>query len=289
MVLENGVNSIFLFCVIEKTGNLTLQGHYDLQGFFCCVIFKISLITIMTDTKEKLDKTKNKEDFKLDLDEMMKAGLHFGHRTSRIHPKMMPYLQGVKNTVHFISLEKTAEKLAEALKFIQELISQGKILLLVGTKIQIKNMVKEMAIDYGLPYVSERWLGGTFTNLGIIKKRVEYFKNLEKQRDSGELEKYTKKERIKISQELKNLEIKFGGIKNLEKLPDAIFILDMKKDYLAAKEAREMGVRVIGISDTNIDPTLADFPIPANDDAISSVKYILDKVKEVIIKAKPKK
>lgn len=232
--------------------------------------------------------TKKKKDFNLDLDEMMKAGLHFGHRTFRIHPKMMPYIQGVRNTVHLINLEKTAEKLAGALKFIQEFISQGKILLLVGTKVQVKNLVKEMAIECGLPYVSERWLGGTFTNFTIIKKRVEYFKNLEKQRETGELEKYTKKERAKINQELGNLEIKFGGIKNLERLPDAIFVLDMKKDYLAAKEAREMGVKVIGISDTNIDPTVADFPIPANDDAISSVKYILDKVKEVILKAKSK-
>jgi len=240
----------------------------------------------MTDSKEKLDKTKKKKDFNLDLDEMMKAGLHFGHRTFRIHPKMMPYVQGVRNTVHLINLEETARKLTEALKFIQEIISEGKVLLLVGTKIQIKNLLKETAIECGLPYVSERWLGGTFTNFGIIRKRIEYFKDLERQRDSGELEKYTKKERAKINQELGKLEIKFGGIKNLEKLPAAIFVLDVKKDYLAAKEARESGVKVVGISDTNIDPTLADFPIPANDDAISSVKYILDKVKEVILKAK---
>jgi len=232
----------------------------------------------MEDTKQN--------NFNLNIDEMMKAGLHFGHRTSRVHPKMEPYLQGVRNTVHIINLEKTKEKLAEALKFIQELISEGKVLLLVGTKVQVKNLVKETAIECGLPYVSERWLGGTFTNFGIIKKRIEYFKNLEKQKESGELEKYTKKERAKINQELEKLEAKFGGIKNLEKLPDAIFVLDMKEDYLATKEAREMGVKVIGISDTNVDPTLADFPIPANDDAISSVKYILDKVKEVIKKAK---
>jgi small subunit ribosomal protein S2 len=232
----------------------------------------------MEDTKQN--------NFNLNIDEMMKAGLHFGHRTSRVHPKMEPYLQGVRNTVHIINLEKTKEKLAEALKFIQELISEGKVLLLVGTKVQVKNLVKETAIECGLPYVSERWLGGTFTNFGIIKKRIEYFKNLEKQKESGELEKYTKKERAKINQELEKLEAKFGGIKNLEKLPDAIFVLDMKKDYLATKEARKMGVKVIGISDTNVDPTLADFPIPANDDAISSVKYILDKVKEVILKVK---
>ena len=232
----------------------------------------------MAEVKEKTKKV----DFKLDTEEMAQAGVHFGHRTSRVHPKMQPYLYGVRNTVHIIDLEKTKEKFEEALKFIQELISENKILLLVGTKIQVKDLVKEIAKDCSLPYVNERWLGGTFTNFEIIKKRIEYFKDLEKKKAAGELEKYTKKERAKIDQELRDLEIKFGGIKNLEKLPDAIFVLDMKKDEAAVKEARMKGVKVIGISDTNVDPTLADYPIPANDDAISSVKYILEKVKEVI-------
>ncbi len=224
--------------------------------------------------------------FKIDPEEMARAGLHFGHRTSKIHPKMKPYLDGVRNTVHIIDLEQTAEKLKEALGFIQELISAGKILLLVGTKIQVKNLVKEMTAECQLPYVTERWLGGTFTNFEVIKKRIEYFKNLEKKKAEGELEKYTKKERAKFDLELKNLELKFGGIKSLERLPDAIFVLDMRKDAAAVKEARQKGIRVIGIADTNVDPTLADFPIPANDDAISSVKYILDRVKEVVKKVK---
>jgi len=220
--------------------------------------------------------------FKIDPEEMAKAGLHFGHRASRVHPKMKPYLYGVRNTIHIISLEKTAEKLKEALKFIQEIISENKILLLVGTKIQLKDLVKDIAKDCNLPYISERWLGGTFTNFETILKRIEYFKELERKKKEGELEKYTKKERAKIDQELENLKIKFEGIKDLTRLPDAIFVLDMKKDKLAVKEARMKGVKVIGISDTNVDPTLADFPIPANDDARLAVKYILEKVKEVI-------
>jgi small subunit ribosomal protein S2 len=227
-----------------------------------------------------------KVDFKIDPEEMTRAGVHFGHRTSRIHPKMKPFLYGVRNTVHIIDLEKTAEKLKEALKFIQELISARKTLLLVGTKIQVKDLVKEVAQDCGLPCVTERWLGGTFTNFEVIKKRIEYFKDLEKKKREGELEKYPKTERAKIDRKLKNLEIKFGGIKNLEKLPDAMFVLDMKKDAAAVKEAKMKGIQVIGLTDTNVDPTLANFPIPANDDAISSVKYILDKVKEAILKAK---
>jgi small subunit ribosomal protein S2 len=227
-----------------------------------------------------------KIEIKLDTEEMAAAGLHFGHRTSRVHPKMAPFLYGVRNSVHIIDLEKTKEKFEEALKFIQELISEKKILLLVGTKIQAKDLVKNVATECGLPYVNERWLGGTFTNFETIKDRIEYFKDLEKKKAEGELEKYTKKEKAKIDQELKDFEFKFGGIKNLERLPDAIFVLDMKKDDLAVKEAGMKGVKVIGISDTNCDPTLADFPIPANDDAIPSLKYILEKVKEAIKNAK---
>lgn len=242
----------------------------------------------MAEKKEKVKKETKKDEFKLNPGEMTEAGLHFGHRTSRINPKMKPYIYGVRNTVHIIDLEKTAEKFKEALKFIKKLILENKTLLLVGTKIQIKDLVKDVAKDCDLPYINERWLGGTFTNFKTIKKRLEYFKDLEAKKKKGELTKYTKKERAKIDEELRNLEIKFGGIKELEKLPDAIFVLDMKKDALAVKEAGRKRIKIIGIADTNVDPTLANYPIPANDDAISSVKYILDKVKDVIMKAKIK-
>jgi len=236
----------------------------------------------MTEAKTKTKKT----DFNLNVEEMAQSGLHFGHKISKIHPKMKPYIYGIRNSVHILDLEKTKEKFEEALKFIQELIKEKKTLLLVGTKIQIKDLVKSIAKDCNLPYVNERWLGGTFTNFETIKKRVEYFKDLEKKKSTGELEKYTKKERAKIDQELKNLEINFGGIRELSKLPDVIFVVDMKKDFLAIKEAKKKDIKVVGIADTNIDPELADYPILANDDAISSVKYILEKVKEVILKAK---
>lgn len=228
------------------------------------------------------------EDFKFDPEEMIRAGLHFGHRTTRLHPKMKPYLLGVRNTVHIIDTKKTAEKLKEALSFLQQLISENKILLFIGTKIQHQELVKNLAEEFGFPYVVERWLGGTFTNFEVIKKRAEYLKEIEKKKESGEWEKYTKKEKRKMEKDYQSMKIKFEGIKNLERLPEAIFVLDMKKDKLAVKEAREKGVKVIAICDTNVDPTLADFPIPANDDAISAVKYILDKVKEVIQKTKKK-
>ncbi|MBZ1345093.1 MAG: 30S ribosomal protein S2 [Candidatus Nealsonbacteria bacterium] len=229
-----------------------------------------------------------KDEFKIDVEEMAQLGIHFGHRTSKTHPKMEPYLFGKKNTVHLIDLEKTKDKLEKALQFIRQLVLEGKTLVFVGTKIQIKELLKNIALECGFPYVNERWLGGTFTNFEIIKKRIEYFKDLEKKKTKEEFEKYTKKERAEIEKELIVLDKKFGGIKNLEKLPEAIFVLDMKKDALSIKEAREKGIKVIGISDTNVDPNLADYPIPANDDAISSVKYILEKVREVILNAKLK-
>lgn len=227
-----------------------------------------------------------KGDFKINADEMLEAGLHFGHRVSRCHPKMKPYIFGVRNTVHIIDLEKTAQKLEEALKLIQELVSEKKILMVVGTKIQAKDLVKKTAEECDLPYVSERWIGGTFTNFEIIKKRVDYFKDLERKKAAGEFEKYTKKEQMKLDKELGDLEIKFGGIKNLEKIPDAVFVLDMKKDKVAIIEARKKGTKIIAVADTNVDPDLADYPIPASDDSIASIKYILEKVKEAVLKAK---
>jgi len=236
----------------------------------------------MPETKEK------KLGFDINTEEMAQAGLHFGHKISKIHPKMIPYLAGVRNTIHIIDLEKIKEKLEEALKFIQQLVLDNKILLIIGTKVQVKSLVEAFAQELALPYVTERWLGGTFTNFEIMKKRIAYFKELEKKKREGELEKYTKWERTKIDEELRDLEIKFGGIKNLQTLPDAILVLDMKKDDLAVKEAAMKGIKIIAISHTNTDPTLADYPIPANDDAMSSVKYILDKIKEIILNTKLK-
>ncbi len=230
-----------------------------------------------------------KDIFNLNTEEMTQASVHFGHRVSKLHPRMKPYISGIKNTVHIIDLEKTVEKFNEALIFIKNLISEGKNLLIVGTKVPSKDLVKKNAEETGLPYVNTRWLGGTFTNFETIFKRVNYFKNLITQKETGDLEKYTKKERMKIDKEIESLRAKFEGIKNMQKLPEAVLVLDMRKDELAAKEARKKGVKIIAVCDTNIDPSLVDYPIPANDDAISSIKYILEKVKEVVLKAKPQK
>jgi len=240
---------------------------------------------------EEKKKTTKKSDFGINVEEMTKAGVYFGHRVSKCHPKMKPYIVGVKGSDHIniIDLEKTKEFLIKALEYIKELSGEGKVLLLVGTKIPTRKLVEEVAKECGLFYVVQRWIGGTITNFKIIRERIDYFKELERKKSQGELEKYTKKERLEIDRELTRLEQKFGGIKDLTKLPDTIFVLDMKQDALAIREARRKGILVIAIADTNVDPSLADYPIPANDDAISSVKYILEKVKEVILENKPKK
>src|SRR3989338_10566232 len=219
----------------------------------------------------------------LNVDKMQIGGLHFGHRVSRLHPKMKPYVSGIKNNVHIIDLEKTGKEFEKALVFIAKLISEGKTILFVGTKIQVKQYVKSNAEISGMPYVIERWLGGTFTNFETIVKRVQYFKELENKKATGGLEKYTKKERSLFDKELEILRKKFEGIKNMTKLPEAVLVLDLKKDLACVREAKIKGIKIIGIVDTNIDPTLADYLILANDDAISSVKYILDKVQEAIL------
>lgn len=231
--------------------------------------------------KEKENKT-----FQIDIEEMAKAGVHFGHRISRMHPKMRPYIYGIKNNIHFIDLEKSAFKLREALEFIKNLVKEGKTLLLIGTKNPAKSLIKEIGEELSLPYVSERWLGGTFTNFEEMKKRINYFKELKEKSQKEEFEKYTKKEKLKMGEKLEKLEMKFGGLRNLEKLPEAIFVCDMKKDKLACKEAKRMGIKIVGIADTNVDPNMADYPIPGNDDALSSLKYILDKVKEAILQGR---
>lgn len=227
-------------------------------------------------------------DVSIDTEEMMGKGLHLGHIISKLHPKMFKNIVGVKNTVHIIDLEKTAKALEQALLFVSELFKDGGSIILVGTKPPLRGLVRETAEDCGIPYVVERWLGGTFTNFKVISNRVKYYKDIEKQKEEGKFESLLKKERIKIDKGLEKLGRKFDGIKNLEKVPEAVFICDISQDQSCFREAKRMGVKVVAIVDTNVDPSLVDYPIPANDDAIPSVQYILEKLKKVIKKSKPK-
>jgi len=229
----------------------------------------------------------SKEDIKLSVEEMEKAGVNFGHKVSKLHPKMKLYVSGMKNGVHIFDLEKTSKEFEKALTFISKIVSEGKSIIFVGTKIQLKAIIKDAAEQCGIPCVTERWLGGTFTNFETIQKRVNYFKDLEKKKETGELEKYTKKERLNFDREIAKLKVKFDGIRNMSKLPEAVFIFGLDKDLTCAKEAKRKGIKIISIVDTNVDPGIVDYPIPANDDAISSVRYILEKVKDAIINSKP--
>lgn len=218
--------------------------------------------------------------------EMLKAGVHFGHQKSKWNPKMKPYIYGVKNNIHIINLAETETKLKEALAFITDLVKKNEIILFVGTKRQAKRVIEETAQKTGMPFVSERWLGGTFTNNKVIVKRLDMFKDTEEKHNKGEFVKYTKKEQLDIKRDIEKLNRKMGGLKAMTKMPRAIFIEDIIEDEIALKEAKNVGIPVIGLVDTNTDPTTVDYPIPANDDAVGSIKYILDAIRDTIIAAK---
>ncbi len=218
--------------------------------------------------------------------EMLKAGVHFGHRTSRWSPKMHSYIHGSKGSVHVINLESTLEKLEEAEALVEHLAHDGKMVLFVGTKPSAKEIVESEAKRCFMPYVINRWLGGTLTNFTSLSKRLKYLDDLEAKRQRGELAKYTKKEQVDFDKELKELLEKFGGIRALTKIPDALFIVDITKETTAVREAKRMKVPVLALVDTNADPTQVSHPIPANDDAVTSVLYIVKRIADAILKGK---
>ena len=209
------------------------------------------------------------------LEEMMKAGIHFGHQKARRNPKMDEYIFTTRKGINIIDLQKTQEKIKEALEFIQAVKKSGKSILFVGTKIQAKDLIREVASATNMPFVSERWLGGTFTNFKVIRTRTRFLVDGEGMLARGEFKKYTKFEQMKKIEELEKMEKRMGGIKNMADLPGAVFAMSIKEDNLAITEAKKMGIPVIAIADTNVDPSFVDFPIPANDDAISALRLIL--------------
>jgi small subunit ribosomal protein S2 len=215
----------------------------------------------------------------LKIEEMAKNGLHLGHRVSKTNPQMKQFIIGVKNSLQIIDLEKTLLKLKEALDFIKSLSAENKTLLLVGTHLAAKKLIQELGKELNLPYVEERWLGGTLTNFNEIRKRIDLFESLEKEKENGGFLNSSKKEKIKKEKNYQSLKKKVGGLKGLKNLPDAVFICSLSENYLAAKEARDKKIKTIAIVDTDSNPTLVDFPIPASDDSVSSLRYILEKVK----------
>ncbi len=221
----------------------------------------------------------------ISLEEMMKAGVHFGHQKSRKNPKMNEYIYTIRKGINIIDLEKTQEKIKEALEFIKSVRKSGKNILFVGTKVQAKKLISEFAEASGVPFVNERWLGGTFTNFKVIRKRARYLVDNEAMLEKGEFKKYTKFEQMKKIEELEKMEKRIGGIKNMTELPAAIFAASVEEDGLAIAEAKKLGIPVIAIVDTNTDPSRIDYPIPANDDAISSLRLILTYIYKTIKEA----
>lgn len=217
-----------------------------------------------------------------EIEEMMKAGVHLGHAKSKNHPAMQPYIFGVRNTISIIDLIKTKEKLSSALGFLKDVASRGGLILLVGTRPAARKIIQEVAGETKMPYFVERWIGGTLTNFKMISKRVEYMETLEREKASGEMEKYTKKERMKREEEIVRLKKNFDGLRTLKRLPDAVFIVDINEDDTAVREARRLKIPVVALCDTNSNIDLVDYPIPSNDDALPAVRYMVGNVGEAI-------
>ncbi len=218
--------------------------------------------------------------------EMLDSALHFGHQTKRWNPKMKSFIYGSKNGIHIIDLDKTALYLDRAMEFIKLMVGQGKSIMLVSTKPQASKLIMDAAKGSSMPYVINKWIPGLITNFSTIKKRIKYFNDLYNSEKSGELEKYTKKEISKFKKELVKLDDAFGGVRDLDKLPQMIFVADVIRDKIVVKEANKMKIPIIAIVDSNADPNGIDYLIPANDDAISSLTYIIKKVEEAILEGK---
>ena len=213
----------------------------------------------------------------VDIKALLEAGVHFGHKTSRWHPKMAPYIHSKRQDSHIIDLTKTVEALDKALPFITSVAASGKQVLFVGTKRQAKDAVRAAAESANQPYVTERWIGGMLTNVATIAAQIKKLKDLERRMDSGDLEKrYNKLEVQRFQEEIDLLNLKYSGIKDLNGKPGAVIVFDTLVDVNAINEAKTLGVPVVGVVDTNANPDLLDYPVPANDDAIKSIQILLD-------------
>ena len=213
----------------------------------------------------------------VDIKALLEAGAHFGHKTSRWHPKMAPYIHSKRQDAHIIDLVKTVEGLEVALPFITKIIASGKQVLFVGTKKQAKDIVKQAAIKVNQPFVTERWIGGMLTNVSTISQQLKKLRDLEKGMDSGDFEKrYNKLELQRFQEEIDELNGKYGGIKDLNGKPGVVIVLDVLTDANAVREAKTLGVPVVAVVDTNVDPTPIDYVIPGNDDALKGISLFLD-------------
>jgi len=214
--------------------------------------------------------------------EMLEAGVQFGHKKSNWNPKMKPYVYGVKGNLYIIDLEKTMEQLEKAIAFVKEVKASGGKILFAETRAQSQAIIEELAKDLNMPYVISRWIGGLMTNFKNLRKRVDYFIDLEKRKNEGDLKKYTKKEQLNFDREIEKLKKRFEGVRGLDKLPEAVFVVSVKAQMTVIREARKKNIPILALVDTDCDPTLVDYPIPANDESLSSIKFIMNKIREAL-------
>lgn len=219
----------------------------------------------------------------ISMKQLLEAGVHFGHQTRRWNPKMARYIFTERNGIYIIDLQKTVKKFEEAYNFVRELASEGKTILMVGTKKQAQDAVKDEAERCGMYFVNQRWLGGTMTNFGTIQKRIDRLRTLEQMESDGTFEVLPKKEVIVLRKEMDRLEKFLGGIKGMKGLPGALFIIDPRKERIAVAEAKKLGIPIVAIVDTNCDPDEIDYQIPGNDDAIRAVKLITARLADAVL------
>ena len=221
----------------------------------------------------------------ISMKQLLEAGVHFGHQTRRWNPKMAPYIFTERNGIHIIDLQKSVGKVDEAYRAVADIVAQGGTILFVGTKKQAQDAVKAEAERCGMFYVNERWLGGMLTNFKTIKSRIKRLKEIEQMSQDGTFDVLPKKEVIKLKKEWEKLEKNLGGIKEMPRIPDAIFVVEQKKEKICVQEAHTLGITLIGIGDTNCDPEELDYIIPGNDDAIRAVKLIVSKMADAVVEA----
>lgn len=224
----------------------------------------------------------------LSMKQLLEAGVHFGHQTKRWNPKMKPYIFGARNGIYIIDLQKTVTLFDEVYRFVVDVVANGGTVLFVGTKKQAQDSIEEESRRCGMFYVNKRWLGGALTNFKTIKKNIQKLKDLEAMKADGRIEQLSKKEALDVDREIAKLEYSLGGIKEMEKLPGVIFIIDPKKERIAAAEARKLGIPSVGLLDTNCDPDDIDYIIPGNDDAIKAIRLFNAKIADACIEGKRK-
>ena len=217
------------------------------------------------------------------MKELLEAGVHFGHQTKRWNPRMKEYIFGERNGIYIIDLQKTLKMFKEASKFVTDLTGQGKVILFVGTKRQAQDAIAEEASRCGMFYINQRWLGGLLTNWITVQKSVKRLQELDEMATDGRYELLTKKEVIRLERERKHLQANLAGIKNMRRLPDALFVVDSNNEAIAVKEARKLGIPVVAVVDTNCDPTVVDYVIPGNDDALRAIRLFTSKISDSVV------